>query len=93
MSLASNADRQAKIYFAVKELAQEHKVIEVANEIEQWGSDFSYYDVYTEGPEAFVRDNGFTPSLPFSNSRRKYFKDRGFNFHRDGSVSYKKPSE
>lgn len=90
MSLASNADRQAKIYYAVKELAQQHNVTEVAAEIEEWGSDFSYYDVYTEGPEEFVRDNGFTPSLPFSNSRRKYFKDRGFHFHRDGSVSYKK---
>lgn len=90
MSLSNSADRQAKIYFAVKELAQEHKVTEVAAEIEEWGSDFSYYDVYTEDPEAFVRDNGFTPSLPFSNARRKYFKDRGFNFHRDGSVSYKK---
>jgi hypothetical protein len=90
MSLASNADRQAKIYYRVKELAQENKVTEVADEIEDWGSDFNYYDVYTENPERFVQDNGFTPSLPFSNSRRKYFKDRGFNFHRDGSVTYEK---
>lgn len=90
MSLASTADRQAKIYFATKELAEKHKVTEVAAEIEEWGSDFSYYDVYSEGPEDFVRDNGFTPSAPFNNSRRKFFKDRGFTFHRDGSVSYKK---
>lgn len=93
MSLASNANRQAKIYFNTKEVAQANGVTSVASELEQWSSEFHYYDVYSEGPEEFVRDNGFTPAPPFSNSRRKFFKDRGFTFHRDGTVSYKKVSD
>lgn len=95
MSLASSADRQAKFYFGVKELieekkVEESKVIEVAAEIEDWGSDFSYYDVYTENPEGFVEENGFVPEIPLNAERRRFFKSKGFNFHRDGSVSWKK---
>jgi hypothetical protein len=77
----------------VKELAEEHKITEVASEIEEYGSDFSYFDVYTEGPEDFVRDNGFVPKAPLDPERRRFFKKHGFHFHRDGSVSYTKPKK
>lgn len=90
MSLASSANRQAKFYFGTKELAEENKLTDVWAELEDWGSDFSYYDVYTENPEGFVEENGFTPSIPLNSERRQFFKSKGFSFHRDGSVSYKK---
>lgn len=86
-----SADRQAKIYFQIGAvLDSQHSTFPdaVYNDREDYASDLSYYDVWTENPENFEADNGFRPLVPLSTARRAFYKSHGFQFKQDGTVLY-----
>lgn len=87
-SLAQQADRHMKTYFAVKEIVARLDVRELQIDIEDYSSDAHAFDVYSEDPEGYVAENGSAPATPLPAWRRNLYKGHGFRFRRDGSVEH-----
>lgn len=85
------ADRQAKIYFQIgRVLDSQHATFpdNVYNEYEDYRSEFSMYDVWSENPATYEDENGFRPAVPLDSERRRFYKEHGFQFKQDGTVLY-----
>jgi hypothetical protein len=85
------ADRQAKIYYRVGELLEEHADLlpdAVHADYEDYRSDFHSYDVWSEDPANWEAENGRRPAVPLNSDRRAFYKKYGFIFKQDATVQF-----
>ena len=90
MNLAQSATFHWNYYTQVKAvIVTEHADAPYWPEWEDYLADAVAYDVWTEGPAEYERDNdGHRPGVPLTKARREALKARGFTFHKDGTVRY-----